>query len=178
MECKNVCSSHKDIFVNKNKTLLLGIDVYFCKACNIFIKFKEILTNFVNTIFHKQLKKYRCACCSTKLRVKSQRKKTKDNKLKIRCGCGCGELINKVGVRGTPVKYKHNHHTRRDQEIAERTCLFCNSNKTELNKNENKTPRWFKYEHGYLCKSCYGKLKYREKKIKNLKKISYLEMQL
>lgn len=163
MECKMVCQKHTSIFINKNQTIKLGIDVYFCKACNMYLKFKEILTNFINTVFHIKIKKLRCGCCSNKLRVTLRRKKLRENRLKIKCACGCGELIKSIGVRGTPVRFKHNHHTR-NPSIEERTCLFCNSSKTELNKNENKTPRWFHYEHGFLCKSCYGKYKYQQRK--------------
>lgn len=158
--CKCLCQQKTDIFVNKSKTNLLGIDVYYCRACNIYIKFKIILTNFINTIFHKQLQKLRCGCCSNKLRTTLRRKILKENRENkyIKCACGCGELRPPRcdhDKKGTTRKYIKNHHHRKLLEIANRHCLFCNGTKTSLNRNALQTPIWYRYEHGYLCNKCY-----------------------
>lgn len=173
--CKNVCQRHTNIFVQNSKSHRLGIDVYFCRTCNIFIKISEVVKNFINTIFYKRLQKYRCACCNVKLRVKLRPKRLRLRREGdvVKCACGCGEFIKKIGVGGKLVRFKKNHHTR-NNDIINRKCVICNSQKTPLNRNENKTPKWFKYEpYGFICQRCFSREKYRSSKKKKEKENNY-----
>jgi hypothetical protein len=176
--CKDVCRQQHSpqIFVNNSKKDRLGIDVYYCRACNIFIKFKEILIYFINTIFHKTLKKLRCGCCGAKLRVKLRPKRLREKRKTtlIKCKCGCGGKIKPFDQNKRPRYYIKNHGHRKLEEILNRKCLFCNGTTTLHAKNENKTPNWFKYKNketgkleGYLCSRCNDKFRYRLKKEKN-----------
>ena len=184
--CKNICRYHSDIFVHNNKKNRLGIEVYYCRACNIFIKIKEIL-NHLN-IF-KKFKKGFCDCCGHRLRMKARTKKQK-NKLwrkfrgktaphykpelhkRIKCKCGCGlelDLVNKWYDRCNYIKGHYAAMLRRKnlERSAGRRCLLCNTDKSKERVDRPGTYYWYKYLHGYLCMSCNYKLKRKERKKNN-----------
>ena len=189
--CKGVCCITSQIFVHNSKKDKLGIDVYFCRQCNFFIKFKEILTNFINTIFHSTIKKLRCGCCGSKLRVKLRPKRlrlkrnNKVNKVENpykpelysatkKCECGCGIVIPIINKWYNKRKYVNKTHAKNhlSQKIDDtRRCLFCNSDKTRMVIPKGKdysTPLWHKYngnKKDHLCDRCYSRVKYRQKKI-------------
>lgn len=41
-------------------------------------------------------------------------------------------------------------------DMSDRKCLFCNSDKTSIDKRKNR-PIWSRFENGYLCVKCYRK---------------------
>lgn len=66
----------------------------------------------------------------------------------------------------TPLtKEKHNklHHIK---DMSDRYCLLCDSNETYIDKNNYQ--HWIKYNNEFICKSCFGKERYRNNKEKLL----------
>lgn len=60
---------------------------------------------------------------------------------------------------------KGNQYGKKD--MSGRVCSLCNSDKTRINKNG--TPEWRLDEDGnWLCKNCYGKIKYKKIVVDNI----------
>jgi hypothetical protein len=62
---------------------------------------------------------------------------------------------------GMSRKQHRSHHNKGNQygkrDLSGRYCLICKSTKTL--KNKDNTYSWYKYENGWLCRSCYQKIR-------------------
>lgn len=151
-ECKGVCATHKNIYITRNPLNIIGIDVYKCSICNLFVRIKNVIKNSLFKI------KNRCACCNSKFDTKAKKKL---------CKCGCGELLpnrkNKNGV----LDYKKGHAGSAKIPIESRKCATLNCSyvtkkfyRNNLNQN--------------VCEYCYKKNKRLKKRIGSVLSIYYL----
>ena len=188
--CKNLCShkEHQDVFIHNSKINKTGIDVLFCRACNIFIRIKEAFKKL--NIFKNLVAKNRCDCCGAKLRTNVRTRRQKQRYKNIltklirkyrpakqlqtlrntfhKCGCGCGFDIPLINKKGEAMNFKQGH---RKAKTIPRHCLYCGSDKTQIRKNTN-TPRWFKakeYNDEFICYNCYMQNRYSNSKNKKIK---------
>ena len=48
------------------------------------------------------------------------------------------------------------HRKEHRLDMSDRICILCDSNYTSI-RSDNNRPRWFSFENGYICSSCYYK---------------------
>ena len=175
--CKDFCLRHSPDFFMKNcKINKTGIDVLYCRACNIFLKIKAAFSRI--DLFKRFAEQNHCDCCGcplrTNVRTRRQKERYKNlfkklikkyrprNQLLVlrnsykKCKCGCGCEIPYINKKGESIDFKHGH---RITKTLDRSCLYCGSSKTQIRKNTN-TPRWFNTEeqkNAVICFNCYSK---------------------
>ena len=164
--CKGLCESDPNLF-EKDRSRKIGIEVYFCRLCDKYIKIKDIIANSLFKV------KNRCACCNAKFRVKKSRVSRQN---KIYCKCECGERIDKVDKYDGSPKFYLRGHCNRIKNITKRKCSICKKNTKGFTKYGS--PKWKKYTINsikyYLCATCYQRKNYHTNKLKNLfKELNY-----